>query len=117
MSKQMQLVTKIIDVTEHKNKICLDLKELFDEDFNGNNGFEYLSKDALEGGFHSDLAYYFDAAFRSAMHQTSTLTERYKSIITDLIIANYGDSYYSDYEFNVDILDENRLHVAIAYQY
>ena len=60
MSCYLYLKTKIIDTTEDTSTLLEELKELFDEDFNGNNGEEYTSEEAISKGYNSNLSYGFD---------------------------------------------------------
>ena len=45
------------------------------------------------------------------------LVEKYFHVIQKLIDMNYSDSYYKGYAYTVEKLDENRIHISIAYHY
>lgn len=94
-----------------KDTLLEDLKELTDEDFNGNNGLECTSDIAIENGFDTDLEYHFDKFLKE---DDSDLT----SLIGYIINANYNcteQSYYSEMEFEVITIDADTVYVSLAY--
>lgn len=73
-----------------------DLKELFsfDEDFNGNNGLEYVSEQALNLGFESDRDYFVEEAMKNYW----TVSSRVSFILKEFMRMN-GSYYTEDVEF------------------
>ena len=116
MSCSLNLKTKIIDTAKDEKILLEELKGLFDDDFNGNNGEEYTSEEAISKGYNSNLSCCFDL-LKKEVSDALPLVEKYFHVIQKLIDMNYSDSYYKGYAYTVEKLDENRIHVSIAYHY
>ena len=70
------------------------LLTLCDDDFNGNNGEEYISDEALESGYKSDAECYFNQKLKAGFSLINALEET-------LTFQYRNDSYYDDYEVEV----------------
>ena len=88
----------VLEKTASKDESLSVLLELCDEDFNGNNGKDYTYPEALEAGYESTAAYYFDAALQEG--------KSYIQAIECVLKTQYeGDSYYCNYA--IEILDHD----------
>ena len=85
-----------------------DLSELLDSDFNGDNGGEYTSKEALDNGFESDL--------EMAVHEAKIkFGENIRDIVEYVIDKDYNQDYYQEYAKKLFEIDKDNLLVALAY--
>jgi len=78
-----------------------------DEDFNGNNGEDFTSKEAINKGFKSDK----DLAYDGAEKKTKKLigTKKVTTFI-DIIVKSMqssGGSFYEKIEYNLEKLGKN----------
>lgn len=72
-----------------------------DEDFNGNNGDEYLSDKAKADGFGSNFEYYWRNAFFNKKHNKKTGEDKFNAIFEDFFeeLKDSDSSYYRYIEF------------------
>ena len=54
------LKIEVLSKTATQEEALKVLNNLCDDDFNGNNGEDYVSDNALKAGFKSNAAYYLD---------------------------------------------------------
>ena len=86
-----------------------DMEDLTDSDFNGENGIEYVSEEAMNLGFDSNLDF---AISRAAIAHHGDL----KKIISEVLEECYGDSsYYRKMTYHILELDESTMIVSVAY--
>lgn len=102
--------TILINNIQDKEEILNTLYNIYtDEDFNGNNGEEYISEKALEGGFTSNQEY--------------TLSELRKSNLTgeDLITTFFNEWLGKDYYYsniNIDSFEQDgKTIVTVTYTF
>ena len=106
MSKNLQLeqISDIIANTKAGAKLFLSIAAQCDNDFNGENGEEYLWVDAE--GFESNAEYCLSIA-----KQEPTPREMVEKFISMWMGRDY---YYEDYDLGVLVRDD-RLFISLAY--
>lgn len=81
------------------NSIKNIIKELTDEDFNGNNGEDYYTKVEIDGKIISmsklDAAWYYETHGKSEKE----IIEDACNIIQSIVSSNYEDDYYYEDSF------------------
>lgn len=86
------LKIEVLSKTATQEEALKVLNNLCDDDFNGNNGEDYVSDNALKAGFKSNAAYYLDlnlAVLDSPLEAVmNTLKTQYKS----------DTDYYKEYQ-------------------
>lgn len=101
MSRQKDSSVVLIKLTEATLSKVLREKFIEDEDFNGNNGEDYVSDEAREGGFESDK----DLAFDQAEKKTKKMKglKKVKTFLDILVDAlqNSGGDFYTNIEYEV----------------
>ena len=65
----------------------------FDEDANGNNGEEFLTSDAKEAGFNTNLEYWSSKAFQESENLKIAI-ETFASLFSDSWLAYCRECYY-----------------------
>ena len=85
---------EVLSKTASQEEALRVLLALCDDDFNGNNGEDFICQEALEAGCQSDAEYYFKQNLAKGL----TLIEA----IEDVLTAQFeSDSYYDDYRVEV----------------
>lgn len=88
------------------------LKDLCDEDFNGNNGEDYFVKD-LDSNGNKILVSALEKTFSYATSKPETF-DTFASIIKYVLEKNYGNDTYCDY--NVHVVDtKESIVISISY--
>lgn len=106
----LNLVT--IDFTPDKEGSEIELLEALDElarnwdnDFNGENGEDYLCEDAIDGGYECNADFVFDYIKGSIedgyYNKYSVNSIRYATIVEDYLDMWLGsDNYYGEYNYS-----------------
>lgn len=86
----------------------LDLSRIFgdDEDFNGNNGKDFTSQEALDNGFSSDLEYHTFMAEELYQNDTEKIAEH--------VLDKFMHMNKSYYEMEIDVT-ENGTQTIVSY--
>ena len=88
----------------------LSFAEDYDNDFNGQNGEEYLWDDAKEAGFSSNAEYLLDDLDKAYPTDDRTLIAEYFSEWLG------HDNYYHDYDFNIIVNKDDEIqHIILAF--
>ena len=102
------LMLKTLGIQEHTRECLIDclyyLSSSLNCDFNGDNGEEYTSDEALEKGFESDLEYYAD------MYKDLEEEEFLTTMIN--CMCNYADDW--EIEFIYDEEDDKKTVTGVA---
>lgn len=96
-----------IENINDKKEVLATLSIFDDEDFNGNNGDEYLWEVAK--GFESNQDYVLDTLDKSDL-----TGEQLVYMYFDMWLGN--DGYYGDYDVIVDSFSDNKAVVSVAYE-
>lgn len=97
--------TSLIENIHDKQEVLNALSCFTDEDFNGNNGEEYLWEVAQN--YESNRDYVLDMLEKSDL-TGENLIYKYFELWTD------NDGYYSDYDVVVNQIDDKRAIVSFA---
>lgn len=102
----MKHILNVVDNTIEGVKSFLDSLSVYDNDFNGENGPDYLWDYAEAEGYESN----YDYAYAKALEK-----ENFKDIIHEFIdIWMKYDSYYEDYD--IEILEiGDKLAISFVY--
>lgn len=103
----MFLSTATIENINDKEEVLATLSFFDDEDFNGNNGDEYLWE--MAQGFESNQDYVLDTLKKSDLTGEQLVYEYF-----DMWMG--VDGYYEDYEVIVDTFSDNKAVISIAYE-
>lgn len=95
---------EVVENTKEDTFVCLMHLALCDNDFNGENGLEYLWDEAE--GFESNLDYCWSIA-----EQEKTPREMVEKFISLWMGRDY---YYEDYDLGILVRDNN-LFISLAY--
>lgn len=104
MSREYSLYSSLVKVEAKNRESLLDaLAELsdFDCDFNGENGVDYLWKDAEEKGFESNLDYLLDKVKNIENDAECVVRFIGEWMDTDNYYHEYGLNYLTDDEGNI----------------
>lgn len=107
----MHIHTLKIDLKGDVKQQLQDFIGSFDYDFSGQNGKEYLSREAVENGYESDVEYDFDIAYKKFNNMRDVVG--YVMASLDNTYGSYGD--ISGYD--VEQIDEDTLFVVFVYHY
>ena len=99
--------TAIIENLNDKQEVLATLSVFDDEDFNGNNGKEYLWEVAQE--YESNQDYVLDILEKSDLTGENLVYKYF-----DMWLGN--DGYYSDYDVIVESFKDNRAVISVAYE-
>lgn len=80
---------------------CLESFAVFDRDFSGLNGLEFVSDTAKKQGFSSDL--------EMVVHQLKGITDVNEIIDKFFEVWFDGNTYYKDYKYKVISLSDSKL--------
>ena len=101
MSKTRDAQLQVICFTSATayTKITEELKT--NEDFNGNNGDEYLCDEAKKNGYTSNFAYHWNKAYTKKTHNKKIGEKRFDAILQDFFtrLKESDDSYYRTIEY------------------
>lgn len=105
---QMELNMAVITQENYQK----DLRDFFnfDNDYNGSNGLDYVTEEAIEAGFQSDLQHDISLG----LEKEKTFTNLIQFVIA-LYLTHQTDSFEA-VSGKIEILDKNTVCVAIAYQ-
>lgn len=112
----LELKTVIINNVYDKDDIKTALVALscYDADWSGNNGEEYLRKEAKDAGYDNNAAYFADK-FVDALPD-SYVKEAVRPVVESYVNAWMGhDSYYADYQVKVTKGTVGELIISLAY--
>ena len=99
--------TRLIENIHDKQEVLNALSCFTDEDFNGNNGKEYLWEVAQE--YESNQDYVLDMLEKSDLTGENLIYKYF-----DMWLGN--DGYYSDYDVIVESFKDNRAVISVAYE-
>lgn len=102
----LNLKTTIINKDNFEEKL-FELLSCLDADLVGENGPEFVSKEALDNGFNSDLDYYINKALK----ENNNLKDIIESVLTQSSI--FWNNYYDDTKISCLEL-EDQLFVSVA---
>lgn len=90
-----------------------------DEDFNGNNGVDYLSYEARKKGYSSNFEYHWREAFFNKKTNKKVGEERYNLIFKDFFkrLKGSDDSYYRNIEFVLTNINGVLGHYVLSVMY
>lgn len=98
------LNTAVINDINKKEDVLIALSNFDNEDFNGNNGEEYTSEDAIKNGFESTKDYILNKLQKSNLDA--------EEIIEDYLEELYGnDSYYYYYDYVLTQINNTNTYV------
>jgi hypothetical protein len=102
MSKQKDSGLILFQVTEKNLSKVMREKFVDDEDFNGNNGEEYISDKAKRKGFESNKDFAYDKAEKKTAKMTGL--KKVKTFINVIVneLKNDGGDYYSNIECEIE---------------
>lgn len=103
----MYHATALIENLNDKQEVLNVLSTFDDEDFNGNNGEEYLWE--MAQGFESNQDYVLDTLEKSDLTGENLIYKYF-----DMWLGN--DGYYSDYDVIVDSFKDNKAVISVAYE-
>lgn len=104
------LHTTVISDLSDREKVLDALTEFTDEDFNGNNGEDYLWEVAKEKGFSSNQDYVIDQIRKSDIHGTNIV----KTYLEEWL---GNDSYVFMYKYDCKLVDSTMCVVSLAIVY
>lgn len=111
MGKGYVSLSQKVEILEKRRfkdfKEGLSLLLNINDDINGNNGIEFVSKEAVANGYKSTLAYIVDVAVKN--HGTTA-----KAIECAINMTFLNDPDYADFKF-VIIPEDDRFVVILAY--
>jgi len=91
-----------------RKTLAEDLIEFMDEDFNGNNGSDFTSDEAIEAGCDSD----YDFVLAKALEKGGTLEDIINFVLTKSHVDNH---YYDDTSVIIVPIDENSVFLSLAH--
>ncbi len=104
---ELELKTVTIENINNRESILDSMALLEDEDFNGNNGKEYTSKEALKEGFNSNKDYIINRLQHITYKEPIELIQSY---IEEWLKF---DDYYRLYDYEVTYIDTKAV-VTVA---
>lgn len=107
------------------NKSLSDLLDkltdnFYDDDFNGNNGFEYVSDRAKRLNYNSDMDYVYDTLFLEYTDDWSNANSEKKKNIIEEVVDKYFEffmgesSEYYKYTVNTEFVYDKAV-ITVAY--
>ena len=116
---QVQITTTVIRGAIGKNNAKKIKEKLLDisccdEDWNGNNGLEFVDEEAQEKGYESNQEYYADYVLEDEELEDKAHIERIFETYLDYWLGN--DSYYVGYETMYNWIGKT-LVVSVAYMW
>lgn len=96
-----------IENINDKQEVLATLSIFDDEDFNGNNGDEYLWE--MAQGYESNQEFVLDMLEKSDLTGEQLIYKYFEMWLSN-------DGYYEDYDVIVDSFDNNKAVVSVAYE-
>lgn len=91
--REIRLRSLIIEDLNDRNEILDELSRLYtDDDFNGENGIDYVSDEAKEAGYESDQEFVIDQLEKTDLEGFALIEAFCESWFS-------SSSYYSNYDF------------------